>query len=445
MRLRTLLLLLLFQSALSFAVDVPLDAPNIVHEFMKSGNQFATKGMPHATSNIHDKPAFKLNRSQGFPGAELAIEFGGSYQYIKNGRWRSEAIHTIAITWGDEGIEVFRPTSYPFEAKHRFGINSNFKIIDKVETSHDIQIVMTTLNGNTFRRSASYTTHLNRSGYGTPSGPSERAKDYWKNDDCVMIDSICYLEEVIVHKSPYIDVPVDLNSTSPWSFSPVSYYSGIEFNRKTISCSPPWQIVNNRCQKSETHTEPPVYEYATRVTHTYNEQDFSFQYVDYTGGPPVFGTVTYRDSWMWFQSFRVPCTTKNYSFIDNRPNAPIRVFMNCVREIEYWYCTDINKTPYLSAGQYVCSETPGKSTTTTEYLPDWDRCMNPAPSLGHGVVPTDVLQVTADFYCFDSITVKEVCKSPFQPAGSECEWKERIRTPVYDQTADDTPLDTYRR
>lgn len=452
---RSLLILIaastIFITGLAFASP----PPPIVNLFKSQGERFATKGKPFATDNLHDIPNFRLNLRTGAPGQELRIEFNGKYRYLKDGVWGQQAVTKIEINWGDNSsVQTLSSSSWPKVAKHKYAVDSNGNYTVDMETTYVILMKFYVVGGNTYNQRAEYTIHENPSGVASPSGAANVIRDYWENNDCIMINNVCNIESVIHHKKPTVDISAN-PITDPhkhWSHSNVSYYSGISSIRKPVTCNSPKIIHNGLCATVTEIPQPSTYRSViTKQVGIYDEQNRR-QPVgtsDYyqSGSLPIVTNVSYRNiRWKRIRFFgaswysRRSCNVKTY--LVEREGNQVVFKGSCIRSATLTYCQNPNQQPISGPNGLHCGEIHHPPKYSYSYDAFYKRCKN-TPSLltsyGNGSI-----DITGDFHCYQAITVRNVCYSPFSFKNNQCEWDEIIRTPVYDETSADIPVDTYR-
>lgn len=428
---------------LSFWAEAGKDAA-IVELFKQQGAEYSKRGKPVAITSYHDVPNFRMNRSQGAPGAELKIEFSGAYRYMHRGRWMQEVMTDIHINWGDGRQNTYQPSAYPFEAAHVYGLTDAGEVSSSQEQEFLIDMVITTVNGNRYARKASYSIHMNPGGIGKPAGPRNRIKNYWANSDCIMRNNRCYIRQVaLVRQSPK-DIQVDLSTPDIWTHPSITHTGGLAFTRRPNPCNPPYAVVGGRCRKKVTST----------VT-AYKDATYFFldvlQWEDYEGAwrdfrihnpsAPVFDQLYKRD--YFFPTGGAGALEKceghklHYSFLPQQQG--LRIHFKCVVNASVYVCSGV-EVKHLGNHRYGCRTS--RTDIHYEYDRNWEACARAGnPSYHHDGTS---LSVSGKFECFRTITVKQACVSPYVFNNGQCVREEITYLLRHDETGTHIPNDTYR-
>lgn len=438
--------------------------PLISDIFMNQAEVYEDRGVPIATDNFHDISNYELNSTQGFPNKEFKIRFNGLYKYFLHKELTQESIVQIKIHWGDGKSNEYTPNTYPFEASHRFGVDwvydvvlgaGTWRINVNDETTYNIAISMTTYSGTVFTSNVSYTIHMNESGFGSPARTSNSVKDYWRNDDCIMINNVCYLEEIITHKLAKKDIIVPVTMPDTWSKGRYSSYEGISSIEKHNLCVAPFEIVGGRCRKSiMTPGSAITVDTIQLKTPLYPEPSPWIQLV-WMPAPLIHNIIRTKVQWAdRKRKFVIYGAPQTEACTNNLKSAPIPSYnsdqnrymfwASCVIYAQFEGCSDISQTPTLFEGKYYCDIESTPATVTYEYDNEWEVCHN-KPAISHNKDSNGFIKVDGKFDCYSSIVVKKTCELPYLPINGQCQWDELIHTPRYDETSSDIPKDTYGR
>lgn len=446
------------------------DAP-IAELFSEQGNVYAVRGTPLATDNYHDISNYEINSTQGFPNREFKIRFNGMYKYINNKEAAQEGIVKLRIDWGDGESESYIPSNWPFQASHRFGVEyvydsglgiGSYRINVTEETTYDIKIYFTTTSGTVFLSTVKYTIHMNRDGRGSPAGTSNKVNDYWHNPDCVMVNNLCYQQEISTKVMSKKDISVPLTSSDRWKDGEFTHYEGLSFVEKNNECKPPWEVVGNKCRLKtvipgeEIISPAETYEWSAPnypvgwfqweivyLKDGYNFSIMNIDWSDYFQPLILFGGESGGPEKCTAGKKRAVLTAAG---LDPLPSGNEQYYFSgsCVRKVVFAGCPEGGNPPIFKNGIYSCSSGKFEDEVVYEFDEAWETCHN-KPELTHVKDDGGNITVTGDFSCYSSIVVKSTCEAPYIHRNGRCEWDDVTNTPLQNQTSDEIPKDTYRR
>lgn len=398
----------------------------------EQGATFIGRGKPYASTYYHDATNVRLDKRSGSPGTPANLLILGEYKYMRDGEWLQEAVSSVQIDWGDGDIDTFvsGAVTWPLKASHVYGLNSSSQLTINEETAFTIIVEFTTFGQSIFSHEIDYVVHMNESGFSDLSRVSKAVNHYWENNDCVMRNGICYIEELNIEYRDAIDLSVPLVEGDIFYEGNVSYFQDTAY--EFIQCGEPYSLQpNGDC----TYTTSSVsYEVAPpeniRINSFVRNLPRTFDYPGISGMTEIYHNSS-------FTCYEGGATSESQYRATLIPGVGIE--LRCSRIFEANICYE----PFTMIAEDVCL----REVQNTKIIHDsaYEACRSlfnfgPEVSFFGGTVV-----VESDFSCYEAITIRKVCFSPFEFDGAKCMREVITSTPVSGETSSDIPKDTYRR